>query len=57
MCMESVDFFVKMSIKGSLFNFCLFVCGFDNGENEEGVVVVVVEEEELIGSLTFFGLI
>ena len=55
--MESVDLFVKMSPKGSLFIFCLFICGFDNNENGEGVVVVVVEEEELIGSLTFFGLI
>ena len=57
MRMESVDLFVKMSPKGSLFIFCLFICGFDNNENGEGVVVVVVEEEELIGSLTFFGLI
>ena len=53
MRMEYVYLFVKMSPKGSLFNFCLFLCAFDNGENGEGVVVVVVEEEELIDSLTF----
>ena len=53
MRMESVDLFVKMSPKGSLFNFCLLVCRFDDVGIGEGGVVVVVEEEELIESLTF----
>ena len=51
--MESVDLFVNMSPKGSLFNFCLLVCHFDDVGIGEGGVVVVVEEEEFIESLTF----
>ena len=49
--MESVDLFVRMSPKGSLFNFCVLVCRFDDVGSGDGGVEVEGEEKWLVVSL------